>query len=121
MSTRNACNDRMDVQNGYIDVMRSSGWTISTWFNGLHPNSWRTLARGAAGDHQVIVENGSNRFGMYDGTQGGAFRYSGYNVDGSAGPAIDVREGRISSITALMGNRAIREGRGVTWEDMVNY
>ena len=33
-------------------------------------------------------------------------------------PAIDVVEGRQSSISSLLANRAIREGRKVTWEEM---
>ncbi|OGG02150.1 MAG: hypothetical protein A3F83_02490 [Candidatus Glassbacteria bacterium RIFCSPLOWO2_12_FULL_58_11] len=36
-------------------------------------------------------------------------------------PAIDVQEGRRSSTTSLLGNRAIREGRKVMWDEMINY
>ena len=34
-------------------------------------SNWRTLTRGT--DHQVLIEAGSNRLGMYDNTTGGLF------------------------------------------------
>ena len=40
---------------------------------------WRTLLRGATNDHQVIIESGSNRIGMYD-NKGTNFNYSGLDV-----------------------------------------
>lgn len=42
-------------------------------------STWRTLIRGASSDHQVIVEAGSNRLGMYDNDNAG-FLYSGVDV-----------------------------------------
>jgi len=41
---------------------------------------WRTLMRGASGDHQVIINTNSNDLGMYDsGT--GTFYDSSFNID----------------------------------------
>lgn len=62
---------------------------------------------------KIEVEEQDRRTGMLEGFFN-CVRHGGT-------PAIDVHEGRTSSITALMGNRAIREERKVTWEDMVNY
>jgi fibronectin-binding autotransporter adhesin len=67
-------------QNKGIDLS-GGNWTASCWFNGLWPTSqWRTLYRGNVNDHQVIIENGSKRLGVYDGNTGGGFRPSGYDV-----------------------------------------
>jgi len=47
--------------------------TIAFWFKGLAPNSnWRTAVRGSSW-HQIIVETGSDRLGLWSG----AFRDSG--------------------------------------------
>ena len=68
-------------QNKGIDLS-GGNWTTSVWFNGLYPNSqWRTLYRGNVNDHQVIIENGSNRLGIYDNASNGQFRPSGYDVN----------------------------------------
>lgn len=40
-------------------------------------SAWRTLFRGTAGDHPVIVESGNVRLGYYDG-DGGGFQNSGF-------------------------------------------
>jgi hypothetical protein len=43
------------------------------------PNiSWRTMFRGVAGDHPIIVESGGTRLGYYDNDNVG-FKYSGFN------------------------------------------
>ncbi|MCX6875118.1 MAG: right-handed parallel beta-helix repeat-containing protein [Verrucomicrobia bacterium] len=43
---------------------------------------WRTLFRGLPGNgnHQVIVENGSTRLGVYDNESGGGFRTCGFDL-----------------------------------------
>ena len=42
---------------------------------------WRTLFRGLStgSDHQVIIESGGNRIGMYDGGNASGFNVSGYS------------------------------------------
>lgn len=40
--------------------------------------TWRTLIRGATGDHQVLIESGLNNMGMYDQPTG--YYASGFNV-----------------------------------------
>ena len=49
----------------------AANFTISTWFKDLHPTSegWRTLMRGAQGNHHVIIEN-TNRVGIFHNWQG---------------------------------------------------
>ena len=49
----------------------AANFTISTWFKDLHPTSegWRTLMRGAQGNHHVIIEN-TNRVGVFHNWQG---------------------------------------------------
>ena len=71
MTIRDGSSDRLDVPGG-VDI--GNEWTIATWFNNLHgADNWRTLTRGASADHQIIVENGSNRLGMYDNAGGGNY------------------------------------------------
>jgi fibronectin-binding autotransporter adhesin len=67
--------------------LAGADWTASAWFSGLKAtSSWRTLFRGNSNDHQVIVENGSQRLGVFQSSgAGGGFRDSGYSVDGSRG------------------------------------
>jgi len=64
-----------------IDI--ATEWTIAAWFNNLWGDDWRTLTRGASNDHQIIVENGSQRLGMYDNAGGGGFRPA---LDGGGNP-----------------------------------
>ncbi len=54
-------------------------YTISTWFNTPFGNagSYTTLTRGAAGDHQVLIDP-SNILGVFDSSTG--FYSSGFNV-----------------------------------------
>ena len=49
----------------------AANFTISTWFKDLHPTSegWRTLMRGAQGNHHVIIQN-TNRVGVFHNWQG---------------------------------------------------
>jgi hypothetical protein len=49
----------------------AANFTISTWFKDLHPTSegWRTLMRGAQGNHHVIIQN-DNRVGVFHNWQG---------------------------------------------------
>ncbi len=61
--------------------LSGGNWTASAWFNGLYPSSgWRTLFRGNTGDHQILVEAGSFRLGMFDNVTATNFRPSGYDV-----------------------------------------
>lgn len=48
--------------------------------------NWRTLLRGNSADHQVIIENGSNRLGMYDNNAPGNFIYSGFDITSLPNP-----------------------------------
>ena len=61
----------------------SNTWTIATWFN--YPleeiTHWKTLTRGNAGDHQVIVQTGTYNLGTYDNTGSTGFRDSGFDTD----------------------------------------
>ena len=52
------------------------------WFGNIKntTSDWRTLLRGYSNDHHVIVENGSNRLGMYNGSNGGFIKCD-MNVD----------------------------------------
>ncbi len=60
--------------------LSGGNWTASAWVDDLYPDStWRTLFRGATGDHQVITEAGTNTLGSYM-TSGAGFVSSGYNV-----------------------------------------
>ena len=63
------------------DVDLSGGsWTIAFWFYNLKPTgSWRTGVRGSTADHQIIVENNSDRLGVYANNNGN-FRYSGFDM-----------------------------------------
>ena len=64
--------DGSDMRLDVPDVpLTSADWSIATWFNNLHgTDNWRTLARGRANDHQIIVENGTNRLGFYANGRG---------------------------------------------------
>ena len=53
----------------------AANFTISTWFKDLHTTStagqgWRTLMRGAQANHHVIIQNNSDRVGVFHSTQG---------------------------------------------------
>ena len=53
----------------------AANFTISTWIKDLHTTStsgggWRTLMRGAQANHHVIIENNSDRVGVFHNTQG---------------------------------------------------
>lgn len=62
------------------DVPTAFDGTVMIFSSILNSTStWRTLIRGASTDHQVIVEAGSNRLGMYDNNVAG-FLYSGVDV-----------------------------------------
>ena len=55
------------------------------WFGTIKNSTgdWRTLLRGYSNDHNVIVENGSNRLGLYNNPNGG-FIACDMNVDVSS-------------------------------------
>lgn len=67
------------------DIPLGSSWTVDTWFySPLNDTStWRTLTRGQAGDHQIIVETGAYRLGTYDNTGATGFKPCSptYNVN----------------------------------------
>lgn len=44
---------------------------------------WRTLFRGAANDHQVIIQNGSYNLGTFYNVGGGFYQYGSLTLDGS--------------------------------------
>ena len=67
-----AGNDWMQTQAGGVAV--GTDWTLSVWFYNLAgTGSWRTLARGSATDHHVIIESGTSRLGLYGGGAPGGF------------------------------------------------
>ncbi len=58
-----------------------NSWTITSWFTYPFPVAGcNTLARGAAGDHQVIVDCGGYLLGTYDNVGGTAFHSSGFDT-----------------------------------------
>ncbi len=71
-------NDRMEIRPGGVNL--GPEWTVSAWFEGLAPvGAWRTLFRGAAADHHIIVEHNTTMLGAYSNT-GGGFLSSGYDT-----------------------------------------
>ena len=80
--------------NAYLQVAGSNNngipsstgtYTASAWFYGLYgPGYWRTLFHGPDpgyyGDHQVIIDAGSNNLGFYGNAAGGGFTSSGYSM-----------------------------------------
>ena len=64
------------------DLIISGNVTVICWTRILNSSSaWRTLIRGTSdssgADHQVIIESGNWRIGMYDNTNGTGFNNSG--------------------------------------------
>jgi len=59
-------------------------WTITGWYEDLYnwpaTGTWRTLARGYDGDHQVLVHKDTGELGTYD-NGGSGFHGSGYVMD----------------------------------------
>ena len=61
-------------------VSMSGDWTVAFWFYNLLPSTtWRTGLRGSSKDHQIMVESGSDRLGVYANGNGN-FRPSGFNM-----------------------------------------
>lgn len=63
------------------DFIVSGDVTVFCWTRVQQSTAnWRTLLRGlsSGGDHQVIIESGSYRLGMYDNTNGSAYNDSGF-------------------------------------------
>jgi hypothetical protein len=63
------------------DMIINGPVTFVVWTRILTTTTnWRTLFRGlsSSGDHQVIIENGAYRIGMYDNDRGSGFNTSGY-------------------------------------------
>jgi hypothetical protein len=62
------------------DVPNAATGTFIIWSSLLNSTTnWRTLIRGALSDHQVIIESGANRLGLYDNDFSG-FIPSGVDV-----------------------------------------
>ena len=60
-------------------TLPTSGFTYIAWARMQSSSaSWRTLYRASPSDHAIIIEQGSNRLGMYDNTAS-AFFPCGYN------------------------------------------
>lgn len=60
-------------------TLPTSGFTYITWARMISSTSaWRTLFRGSPNDHAIVIEQGSNRLGMYDNTLS-TFYPCGYN------------------------------------------
>ncbi len=88
-------NDQVNLASA-LPLGPGGSWAISTWFKDLMPqqlpagtNRWRTLTRGQdntpvagqTGDHQVMIQDSSQTLGTYqNGTPGGGFQGSGYNI-----------------------------------------
>jgi hypothetical protein len=63
------------------DVPNFLNGTILIFSSLLNANAnWRTLTRGAANDHQVIIQQGGNTLGMFD-NNAGTFVTSGFDTD----------------------------------------
>jgi hypothetical protein len=63
------------------DVPNFLNGTILIFSSLLNANAnWRTLTRGAANDHQVIIQQGGNTLGMFDNNSG-TFVTSGFDTD----------------------------------------
>ena len=63
-------------------LLTGGNWTATVWFKNLYTTTdWRTLLRAGSnnGLHEVIIENGSRRLGVYEG----GFQPSGYSVPAS--------------------------------------
>jgi hypothetical protein len=60
-------------------TLPTTGFTYITWARMKSSSAdWRTLYRSSPSDHAILIENGSNRLGMYDNTAAN-FYPSGYN------------------------------------------
>jgi hypothetical protein len=60
-------------------TLPTTGFTYIAWARMIASSAtWRTLYRTSPNDHPIIIENGTNRLGMYDNTTN-AFYPSGYN------------------------------------------
>ena len=60
-------------------TLPTSGFTYVLWARMKSSSAdWRTMYRSSPNDHAIIIEQGSNRLGMYDNTAA-AFFPSGYN------------------------------------------
>ncbi|MDX1927618.1 MAG: Calx-beta domain-containing protein [Pirellulaceae bacterium] len=77
MSTSGGTGARMDIAGAGISLA-SGAWTGAAWFNNLFADGdWNTLfVDSNAGDAQVIIQNGTNRLGVYTGE----FRSSGFDL-----------------------------------------
>jgi hypothetical protein len=68
------------VAGALSDVPNFSNATVMCFSTILNSSSnFRTLLRGASGDHQVIINSASTLLGMYDNAAGG-FLSSGFNI-----------------------------------------
>jgi hypothetical protein len=68
------------VGGSLTDMPTFANATICVFSEVITPTNWRTMLRGAANDHQVIIQSGTNDLGMYD-NDGGNFIDSTFNID----------------------------------------
>ena len=63
-------------------VDTDASWTIDCYFKTPIPqtDAWHTLTRGAAGDHQVIINPDQASLGSFDNLQSGGFSDTGYDI-----------------------------------------
>jgi len=77
------CDDSGDYIDPSSNIDLGSTWTVETWF--YYPlqeyTHWRTLIKGAGGDHQIIVQSGAYDLGTYDNTGETGFKDSGFDMD----------------------------------------
>ena len=81
MSTSGGTGARMDIAASGISLA-GGNWTGAAWFNNLFSvGDWRTLFVGSGGGNsQLIINNGSNRLGVYDGPSSPNFRPSPFDL-----------------------------------------
>ncbi len=72
--------------NGIVPTTNGT-YTYSAWFYGLYggatATSWRTLFRGSdnnGGDHELIIQSGSDNLGFYGNGAGGNFQGTGFSM-----------------------------------------
>ena len=79
--------EAVNIADASSDVPNFSNATVMVFTSILNSTgNWRTLMRGNSSDHQVIIENGSNRLGMYDNDAPGNFIYSGFDITSLPNP-----------------------------------
>eukprot|EP01051_Picozoa_sp_SAG22_P021321 SAG22_NODE_4663_length_1200_cov_1.688465_1_plen_366_part_01 len=75
-----ASGDMLNLGDSGVDT--DGSWTIDCFFKTPVPQNggWKTLTRGAGGDHQVIIHPSSYHLGSYDSVGGSLFTGTGFDV-----------------------------------------